>query len=283
MKKLLFLLVLAACILKAEGRNNDSCDHQPIVSHVYWITIHAREAHIYDSLYRFFVTNLQIPQLFDTETYGSTRYFAIRAGNVILEPCGPFEFHENFGHKVMTRFNTLAFRPYESAAGSAKILKNHGFDITVKDKDELLNLTVDELCTDFLPVNISKSGQVNKRDKAKIDSLGTVLISNDGGPLGLQYIEEIQLGYRTKEYLEKWKKFLSPLEHNENLWILPVKPNIRFIKSEREEIIALVFKVKSLEKAAEYLKINGISGHPFHNRMEIDLDWSHGIRIILTD
>lgn len=283
MKKLVFLLLLATCIPDAEGRINDTCNHQPVVSHVYWITLHAREADIYDSLYQLFVVDLQIPQLFDTETYGSKRYFAIRAGNVILEPCGPFEFHESFGQDVMTRFNTLAFRPYESAASSAAILKNLGFEMTLRDQDALLNLTVDELCTDFLPVNVSKSLQVKSRDEAIIDSLGIALVSSGGGPVGLAYIEEIHIGYRTEEYLEKWEKFLHPMGNKENLWILPRKPNIRFCQSEREEIIALVFKVKSLREAARYLEFKGLLGCQTGDRIEMDLGWAHGIRIILTE
>ncbi len=96
--------------------------------------------------------------------------------------------------------------------------------MTVKDQDAMLNITVDELCTDFLPVNVSKTIQLKSKDELIMDSLANELIRNERGPIGLEYIEK--------------------------LWILPQKPNIRFIPAEREEIIALVFKVRSLDKAA---------------------------------
>jgi len=104
-----------------------------------------------------------------------------------------------------------------------------------------------------------------------------------GGPVGLEYIEEIHIGYRTEEYLEKWKKFLHPMENKENLWVLPIKPNIRFFKSERAEIIALVLKVKSLSEAAQYLKFKGLSGFQTDDRIEMDMGRAQGIRIILTE
>ncbi len=94
--------------------------------------------------------------------------------------------------------------------------------------------------------------------------------------------EEIQIGYRTEEYLEKWKIFLDPLENSDNLWTLPDKPDIRFIQSEREEIIAVVFKVRSLEKSAQYLEGKGLLGIQTGNRIEMDIGWASGIRIILT-
>lgn len=283
MRRLLILLVFGNNFLGAPGRDPDSAQQLPVVSHVYWITLHAREVSVYDSLHRLFIEELQIPYLFDTETYGSRRYFAIHAGNVILEPCGPFEFHESFGPDVKTRFNTLAFRPLKSALASAERLKGQGFDITVRDKDELLNLTVDEISTEFLPVNISKSEEVNQRDKAIIDSLGAALIRREGGPLGLEYMEEIHLGYNAEKYLEKWQEFLHPLEHQEHLWYLSRKPNIRFIRSERAEIVALVFKVNSLEQAAQFLQVRGLLGECTDHRLEMDIRWGKGIRIILTE
>ena len=66
MKKLCFLIVLITSLYNVQGINNDTYDPEPVISHVYWITIHAREAEIYDSLYQLFVVDLQIPQFFDT-------------------------------------------------------------------------------------------------------------------------------------------------------------------------------------------------------------------------
>ena len=283
MKKLCFWLLIATNYASAQEINNDTASHEPVISYIYWITMHAREPEIYDSLYQFFVHDLQLPQLFDTETYGSARYFTIRAGNVILEPCGPFEFHPDFGPEVTTRYNTLAFRPYESAATSAAILQNLGFGITVRDQDELLNLTVDELTTDFLPVNVSKTAPVKNEDGLILDSLQKDLIRRGGGPLGLEYIEEVHIGYTTDEYLAKWKEFLHPLENKTNFWILPHKPNIRFIKSEREEIVALVFKVRSLASAVRYLKSKNMLGTQNGDLTEIDISWNRGIRIFVTE
>jgi hypothetical protein len=283
MKKILFLGFLLHCLLTTEGSCQDPYQQQPVVSGVFWITIHARQPEIYDSLRRLFVEDLGIPQYFDTETYGSSRYFTVLIGNVILEPCGPFPFHQSFGPDIMTRFNTLAFRPFESLDSSIATLQNQGFDITANEKDALLSLTVDELATEFLPVNISKSADWNSRDKIIMDSLHHMLTTKGGGPAGLEYLEEIHLGYRSMEYQDKWKSFLYPMETRGNLWILPKRPNIRFYESEREEIIALVFKVRSLEVAARYLETKGLLGNQTSGTIEIDMGHARGIKLLLTE
>ncbi len=203
MKNYFFLLIVVSSLFNSRAICNDTCKNQPVVSHDFWITLHAREAEIYG-----------------------------------------------------TRFNTLAFRPYESAASSAEKLRELGFELTVKDQDAMLNITVDELCTDFLPVNVSKTIQLKSKDELIMDSLANELIRNERGPIGLEYIEK--------------------------LWILPQKPNIRFIPAEREEIIALVFKVRSLDKAALYLESKGLLGKQSGNQVEMDIGWAQGIRIILT-
>lgn len=283
MKKFLFLAFLANCLLNTKSASQDSYHQQPVVSGVFWVTIHARQPEIYDSLRQLFVEELGLPQFFDTETYGSSRYFTVLIGNVILEPCGPFPFHQSFAQDRMTRFNTLAFRPSVSLDSSISRLQSQGFEITAHDEDALLSLTVDELTSEFLPVNISKSADWNSKDEVIMDSLNKVLVLNNGGPAGLEYLEEIHLGYTSQEYLDKWKRFLYPIENNGNLWILPQKPNIRFFRSDREEIIAMVFKVKSLEKASRYLENKGLLGNQTSGTLEIDTGHAPGIKLFLTE
>jgi hypothetical protein len=278
-----FFLILAIPDQPLRCQEDQNRVEDPVISHVFWITIHTRETGIYDSLHHLFVEVLQLPLFFDTETYGTRRYFTVHTGNVILEPCGPFNFHEGYGQNIKTRFNTLAFRPYESAYVSAAKLEKLGFEYTTRDQDALLNLVVDELCTDFIPVNISKTADLSNSGQVVMDSLAQTLHGIGGGPLGLEYVEEIHLGYITEAYLGKWVRFLQPLENDGTLWILPRKPNIRFVRSNREEIMALVFKVKSLEEAVAFLQNAGISVTQTVNRIELDLNQVYGIRIILTD
>jgi hypothetical protein len=283
MKKIIFLGILLSCLLNTKGSSQEPYQQQPVVSGVFWVTIHARQPEIYDSLRQLFVVDLGLPQYFDTETYGSRRYFTVLIGNVILEPCGPFPFHQSYNQDRMTRFNTLAFRPFESLDSSIASLQNRGFEITAHDDDALLSLTVDDLATEFLPVNISKSADWSSRDKIIMDSLHHALARNGGGPAGLEYLEEIHLGYRSVEYLDKWNNFLYPMESRGNLWILPERPNIRFFGSEREEIIAMVFKVRSLEKAARYLETKGLLGNQTSGTIEIDMGHAQGIKLLLKD
>jgi hypothetical protein len=260
MNNLLFFLFLAFFSNGSDPVTSSTGQSQPIVSRVHWITIHAKTADTFDSLYHFLAKDLQIPVFFEPEIWGSKKYTAIYAGNVILEPCGPFDITPINGKERLARYNTLIFYPFESARKSAELIKNIGFSSTGPTESSLINVTVDELCTDNLPVHLRDSVNLKDKGRSTLDSLNLVLSSNQGGPIGFRYIEEVYIGYEDEEYLEKWVEFLKPLKSEDNLWLLPEKPNLRFIKSNRTGIRALVFKVESLEKAKQYLESKKMLG-----------------------
>jgi len=263
-----------------------ACDPEkkdPVVSRVHWITIHTLTPGTFDSLCYFMAKDLGIPVFFGPETYGSRRYTAIYTGNVILEICGPFEIDQIDEVKRFTRYNTLSFRPYVSGRESAGILEERGFGFQESPESSLLNISVTELCTDHLPVALSDKANLDAKGEVLIDSLKNVLRMAGGGPLGLEHVEEVYLGYETEEYLWKWQKFLSPLESASKLWILPEKPNLRFVSANREEIKGLVFKVKSLEQANFYLQERGILKIGDEHHSEIDIKKTGGIRIVLVE
>ena len=146
-----------------------------------------------------------------------------------------------------------------------------------------MNLTVKELCTDRLPVHLSDLYNLRPAPGTRIDSLRNALREIEGGPLGFMYIEEVHIGYKTHAYLRKWEKFLDPLKSEDGLWYLPEKPNLRFVKSEREEITALVCKVQSLGVAKNYLKQVNILGTESAGQLELDMEKTGGLKMILVE
>jgi len=283
MKTFLFALLLA---LSGIIYNQFAVDQEitgPAISRVHWITLPVKAPEVFDRLYHLFVKELKIPVFFEPETYGTKRYTGIYAGNVILEPCGPFPLEQVNGEEIHARYNTLIFCPYVNARTSAEKLEKLGFDYTSQPNSSLINITVKELCTGRLPVHLSDSCNLRPEPGERIDSLRNALREIEGGPLGFIYIEEVHIGYKTQAYLNQWEKFLDPLKSEDDLWYLPEKPNLRFLSSEREEILALVCRVESLEKAKNYLQNANMLGTESAGRIELNLEKTYGLKIILVE
>jgi len=255
----------------------------PVISRVSWITVHVRTQATFQSLYQLLKENLEIPVYFFPEKYGTASYTGIWAGDVILEICGPYPKNPNWSNGVMVRCNTLAFRPFETAGTSEVELQKRLINYDGPEGSPTINLKITELNTVGMPVNISDPSHALKRQQIIYDSLSAVLQNRNGGPLGFRYIEEIHIGYKSDEYLKKWKRFLEPLKSKGNLWHLPQKPNIRFMKSDSENIKALVFKVESLEKAMNYLRNNNMLGDVGKDMVTINKNTTKGLTIILKE
>ena len=84
------LVVLTFVLIARIPYVQSQSEPAPVVSRVYWITLHARSLEAFDSLYDLLNQKLQLPVFFPPENHGARRYAAVLAGNVILEPCGPF-------------------------------------------------------------------------------------------------------------------------------------------------------------------------------------------------
>lgn len=178
----------------------------------------------------------------------------------------------------MARCNTLIFRPFESGQASANELEKRGVNYDGPSKSDLQNVKVFNL---EIPVNISATRKPGK--DSKIESLCNYLKSRNGGPIGLINVKELYIGYNSKERLDRWINFIKPAKHKKNLWYLSEEPNLRFIENESENIRAIVFKVKSLEKAMNYLKHNDMLGDKGEKSAEIVKTKIGGLRIILEE
>jgi len=229
-------------------------------------------------LYEFFKDELQLPVFFHPEKWENARYTAILAGNVILEICGPFPNTPIPGTELMARYNTLIFRPLESAQASANELAKRGINYDGPSKSDLQSIKVFDL---EIPVNISVTKEPSKA--SRIDSLRNDLKSRNGGPIGLKNVKELYIGYNSKEHLDRWINFIKPAKHQKNLWYLPEEPNLRFVEDKSENIRAIVFKVESLKNAIDYLKRNGILGNQAKKSVEIAKAKIGGLRILLEE
>jgi hypothetical protein len=79
----LWLLLLPVCSLR--GQTNDL-----IVSEVAVLKIHVSDTNTHDTVFRFLTDVLKPPVDYYPVMAGQRRYAAVYAGNLFIEPCGPY-------------------------------------------------------------------------------------------------------------------------------------------------------------------------------------------------
>lgn len=110
------------------------------------------------------------------------------------------------------------------------------------------------------------------------------MTTNTENELGIEYIKEIWIGYKDSANLQKWKELISPsLLINNEIWRKSDSLNFYFIKGNIKEVRSITFKVKSLEKAKQYLLKNNLFGRSISNKIELDRTQAFGLIIYLTE
>jgi len=84
------------------------------------------------------------------------------------------------------------------------------------------------------------------------------------------------------ENLIKWKAFIAPSLLNENLaWRMDDKLHFSYSRSPHKAFSSIIFKVKSLRKAENYLKENKVLFTTEPGLIRIDSTQSFGLIIFL--
>jgi hypothetical protein len=123
-----------------------------------------------------------------------------------------------------------------------------------------------------------------EKDQAKLDSLKSVMSFNIESDLGIEYVNEIQVGYPGNKNLERWKELIHPSAFdNGQIWHVSNGLNIRFMPDRIKEVKGITFKVKSLLNAKSYLKEKGLLGTQHNGTIAIDPKKSFGLSICFTE
>jgi hypothetical protein len=86
--------------------------------------------------------------------------------------------------------------------------------------------------------------------------LGNRLTLNNGGPLGIQSLREIVIASAEFEKdSAKWKRLLGEPTAS-GRWNVGAGPSIRLIRGTEGKILEIVFAIKSLDTAKNFLKKN---------------------------
>jgi len=253
----------------------------PVFTKIHTVSIHVKDHAIHDAVYNFLKDDLQLPVVYTPVTYGERKYAGLWAGNLVLEPCGPFSNMTYATPDFTAMFYGITFESYKSSMESATQLDQRG--IEHKPPYAFIVISDPNLCGQNLIVSIMDNpGRF--QEQAKHDALTSQLRDNQGGPLGILYVEEIQVGCTDEQNVDKWKTFLAPIrQFDQHRWRLGNGPAIRLVKSELKEIKGVVFRVASLESAIRYLETKKMLASRNQNVVEVNTPNAWDFKIVLRE
>jgi hypothetical protein len=269
----LWLLLLPVCSLR--GQTND-----PILSEVAVLTIHVSDTNTHDMVFHFLTDVLKLPVDYYPVMAGQRRYAAVYAGNLFIEPCGPYS---NMRYPVK-EFKALFYGlNCTSDASPSSIATNLGrLHIAYEPEGAGTFCIQDASVSEGVYLAVSSKAQ-SKPDKEREASLRAAMAANNRDGLGFEYVKEIWLGYAGPADLQAWREFLGASGRvNDTLWQLSQNQSIRFVRSEVRGVRGIVCKVHSMEQAERYLKETKTYGRTADGRIELDKGKTCGLLICLA-
>jgi hypothetical protein len=250
-----------------------------LLSNLHTLSIHIQETAFHDSVFRFLTEKLQLPVYYQPLVMGERRYGGVFAGNLVLEPCGPFSDMVYAGRDFKALFFGLTFEPAVSIPDAAKILGERQIDYETGG-DEFVFLKDTQLCGENIYISLMDKHD-KLRDQVRMDSLRQLMEQGNPG-LGIEYVKEIRLGIPDMENLVKWKAFIAPGLLNENLtWKMDDKLQFSFSRAPHKEVSSIIFKVRSFREAENYLIENKVLFTKEPGMIRIDSTRSFGLLIFL--
>ncbi|GHO97664.1 hypothetical protein KSF_077120 [Reticulibacter mediterranei] len=106
-----------------------------------------------------------------------------------------------------------------------------------------------------------------------------------GGSLGLADVRDLVVGTSNlAQAREQWQRLFSPLAPiNESEWQFESGPALRLIPHERDEIVAMTWRVASLERAHAFLQSKGMLGETTEYQITIAPETTYGLEIRLVE
>ncbi|MBA7682506.1 hypothetical protein ES703_90856 [subsurface metagenome] len=253
----------------------------PVFTKIHTVSIHVKDHTVHDAVYRFLKDDLQLPVVYIPVMYGERKYAGLWAGNLVLEPCGPYSNITYATPDFTAMFCGITFESYKSSMQSATQLVQRG--IKHEPPYAFVIISDPNLCGQNLIVSIMDNPG-RDQEQAKHDVLTSQFRDNQGGPLGILYVEEIHVGCTDEQNLDKWKTFLAPISQlDQRRWRLGNGPAIRLVKSGLKEINAVVFRVASLESAVRYLKTKKMLGTIYQNGVKVKTPDAWDFTIVLQE
>jgi hypothetical protein len=115
--------------------------------------------------------------------------------------------------------------------------------------------------------------------------LGRELVGRQGGPLGVEALQEIVIGVRDLDGARAlWQKLFDPTRASAStVWQIGDGPAIRLVEADETSVQELVVRVASLPLAKAFLRGKGLLGTDAPGQATIDPAKLHGLRFRLVD
>jgi hypothetical protein len=254
----------------------------PLFSRLHTLSIHVRDTITQDSVFHFLADKLKLPVYYYPVRYGTRKYAGVYAGNLVLEPCGPYSNFSYASNDFRAIFYGLTFEPFKSIALSAKGLNDR--KIHHQAGEGYIYLEDSTLCGENITISFMDKGQGKTEDKKIMDSLSLSLNKDTENEPGIEYIKEIRIGYRDSTTWEKWKEIISPDKLvNDKIWAESNGLEFHFIRTRFKEVQSITFKVKSLEKTKQFLSENNLSGDLIDNKIILNKAQAFGLQISFAE
>ena len=177
-------------------------------------------------------------------------------------------------------FFGLTFEPFKSIPLSAKGLVDR--KIPHEEGDTYIYIKDPKLCGENITISFIGQGKIEYN--RIFDSSSLAMTKDSGNELGIEYIKEIRIGYKDNTNLKKWKELISPDKLvNNKKWAESNILEFHFIKDRIKEVQSITFKVKSLEKAKQYLLKNNLLGDYIDSKIIINKTQAFGLQIFITE
>jgi hypothetical protein len=215
------------------------------------------------ALFDFFTQELMLPVAWPYREYGSFASGGVFAGNMNLEAA----VFSGSSAKSQTKIVGIAFEPSGTTEEVVKELDRRQIGHLEPQPFEMgpagnkMKLWTNTILEDMLPGSFIFICEYhiykiyNTEPSALRNQLKEALNKIDGGPLGIEYVSEVKINVKERaKLLERWKNFLEPYEcFQDGCFNLGKGPKIRFLEADANCIDSLRIKVKSLDKAYDFL------------------------------
>ena len=273
---IILFLQVSAQSFRESGAVNSKIN--PLLAGYHTLSIHVRDTLTHDSVFHFLAEKLKLPVSYNPVTYGKRRYVGVFAGNMVLEPCGPYTNFKYASDDFRAIFFGLNFESSVSLAGAESDFNNRG--IQIRPAGKWLTVIDSMLCGENIVISVAEK---NKKDERTFDSLRAGLLNVENGP-GIEYVKTVLIGYKDNAGLQKWEEFVKPAEIDGNgIWKAYDQLEFLFVPGSIKEVRGIVFKVKSLKKAKRYLSKNDLMGSYAKHRLSLDKIKAFGLSIYFEE
>jgi len=235
-------------------------------------------------LYDFLTQELKLPTAWAFREYEGFASGGIFFGNVNLEALVMNQDNLSTPSKIAG----MSFEPAEPTAEVVEELKRrqiaHDEPRTYEfgPEQSKIKMWTTTILKDFLPGSVVFICEYHPglfNPPAWRNTLQKKLKEIKGGPLGIEYVKELELRVKDKEKaLHKWQNLLSPhLFSLDGCFAVGDGPRLCMVESDKDYIHSIKIKVKSLDNAREFLSSRGLLGQDKKSSIILNTDKTFGI------